>query len=77
MHQRLSNTRHFVTYREEAYRLPKKIDRNTVHQLKEFITSKAVKPNGRLQGKNVQLCIFAEFSIQYKKFNIYNLLHLS
>ena len=47
-----------------------------LHQLKEFIVSTAVKPDGgRLQGKDVQLYIFSEFGIQYKKSNIYNLLH--
>ncbi len=47
-----------------------------LHQLKEFVVSSAVKPDGgRLQGKDVQLYISSEFGIQYKKSNIYNLLH--
>lgn len=47
-----------------------------LQQLKGFIASTAVKPDGgRLQGKDVQLYISTEFGIQYKKSNIYKLLH--
>ena len=45
-------------------------------QLKDFIVSAAVKPDGgRLQGKDVQEYIASEFGIEYKKSNVYNLLH--
>ena len=44
--------------------------------MKEFVLSSAIKPDGgRLQGKDVQQYILAEFGLEYKKSNIYNLLH--
>jgi transposase len=47
-----------------------------LQQLKDFVVTMAVKPDGgRLQGKDVQTYIAAEFGVQYQKSNIYNLLH--
>ena len=55
---------------------PKGLNDCQLKQLKEFIITTAVKPDGgRLQGKDVQLYISVQFGIQYKKSNIYKLLH--
>ena len=55
---------------------PKGLSENQLSQLKKFVVSSAVKADGgRLQGKDVQRYVLTEFGIEYKKSNIYNLLH--
>ncbi len=45
-------------------------------QLKAFVTESAIKENGgRLQGKDIAIYIEQHFGIQYKKSNIYRILH--
>ena len=45
-------------------------------KIKKYVTDNAVKPQGgRLQGKDIQRYIFAEFNVLYQKTNIYYLLH--
>lgn len=54
----------------------KSLSEMQLRQLKQFVVSMAVKPDGgRLQGKDVQAYIASEFGVQYQKSNIYNLLH--
>ena len=55
---------------------PKGLTETQLSQLKEYIVSSAVKADGgRLQGKDVKRYILAEFGVEYKKSNIYKLLH--
>lgn len=54
----------------------KRLSEMQLRQLKNFVVTMAVKPDGgRLQGKDVQAYIASEFGVQYQKSNIYNLLH--
>lgn len=44
-------------------------------QLKDFVTTTSIKPNGgRLQGRDVQAYIEAEFNVKYQNTNVYHLL---
>ena len=44
--------------------------------MKSYIVDNAIKPEGgRLQGKDVQTFIEAEFGVTYQKTNVYQLMH--
>ena len=45
-------------------------------KIKKFVTDNAIKPQGgRLQGRDIQRYIHAEFGVLYQKTKIYSLLH--
>ncbi len=55
---------------------PKALTDSQLQQVKNYVVSSAVKPDGgRLQGKDVQAYISSEFNVKYQKTNIYHLLH--
>lgn len=55
---------------------PSKLTPEQLTQVKSYIVDHAVKAEGgRLQGKDVQAFIEAEFGVTYQKTNIYRLMH--
>ncbi len=55
---------------------PKSLNSKQLALLKKFVIDSAIKPDGgRLQGKDVQAFIAAEFGVIYQKTNVYDTLH--